>query len=224
MDFQRMKILDIPQSGSAGNLTSSRNRSGQYQRQRSIPTQPRTTAQINQRARLTSQSAAWRGLSDAQRASWNGFAASFTVVNSLGQSINLTGHQCFVKVNSVNLLIGDAAVSVPPALPSFVACTATAIACAAGTPAFTISGTTPASGTKHMVYASPQGSAGATFNGTYRYLCTVTTYTAGSYNLLSAYTGKFGTLVAGKKVFVKIVQSQAGMQDNGTLFTAIVAA
>lgn len=217
-----MKILDIPQSGSVGNQTSSRNRSGQYRRQRAIPTQPRTPAQIAARSRLTSQSAAWRGLTDAQRAGWNAFAQSFTVTNSLGSTINLTGAQCFVKVNTVNLLNGDAVVNVPPALPAFVANTVTTIDATAATPLLEANGTTPAAGTKYMFFCSPQLSAGVTFNGKYAWLVTGTTFTSSKFNLTSVYTTRYGALIAGKRVFVKVVQSQAGMQDNGTVFTCIV--
>jgi hypothetical protein len=41
-------------------------------------------------------------------------------------------------------------------------------------------------------------------------------------SLQTAYVAKFGALIVGKKVFVKIVQSQDGMQDNGSLFATIV--
>jgi hypothetical protein len=219
-----LKILDVPQSGSVAATTSSRNRFGQYRRTRAIPVQPRTASQVAQRARLTTVSAGWRGLTDAQRASWVSFANSFTVVNSIGATITLTGSMVFVKVNTVNLLNGDASVVVPPALPSFIANTTTGFTVAAGTPAFAVAGVTPAAGTKYMWYASPQLSAGVSFNGVYRYISTASTFTSGSLSLLTPYTAKWGTLVAGKKIFLKSVQSQLGMQDNGTLFTAIVAA
>lgn len=219
-----MKILDIPQSGSLGNQTSSRNRSGQYRRQRSMPTQPRTAAQMNQRARLTTHAAGWRGLTDAQRASWNSFAASFTVTNSLGQAISLTGHQCFVKVNTVNSINGDATVTSPPSLPSFIAATVTALTSTAGTPLVSVAGSSPASGTKFMFFASPQLSAGVSYNGDYRWLKTMTTATSSAFALTTEYVAKFGTLIAGKKIFVKVIQSQAGMQDSGTFFSATIGA
>lgn len=219
-----MKVLMPPQSGSLGNQTASRNRSGQYLRQRSLPVQPRTVSQMAARARFTDMSAAWRGLTVAQRLSWKGFAASFTVVNSLGQTINLTGHQCFVKVNTVNLLLGTAMVNVPPALPTFLALTVTALTATAGTPAMALAGTTAASGTKFMCYASAQVSPGISYMNSWKYICDVSTFTTGSFNLLAAYTAIFGTLVASKQIFVKVVQSQAGMQDNGTVFSCIVAA
>lgn len=219
-----MLILDVPQSGSVGAVTSSRNRSGQYRRQRAIPTQPRTVPQIAARARLTTVSAAWRGLTAAQIAAWNAFALSFSTTNTLGSTINLTGAQCFVKVNTVNLQLGRSIVSTPPALPVFVACPITAIDATAGTPLVELSGAAPASGTTDMIFISPQLSAGVTFNGQYTFLTNTLTYTAGKAPITSGYTAKYGAPIAGKKMFVKVVQEQLGMQDNGTIFTCIVGA
>jgi hypothetical protein len=147
---------------------------------------------------------------------------SFTVVNSLGQTIHLTGAQCFVKVNTVNLVNGDATVNLPPALPAFVANTTTGITAVAATPLIAAQGANPAAGTKFMWFASPQLSAGVTFNGIYRYLVTGQTFTAGAFSLQTVYAAKFGALITGKRIFVKCVQSQAGMQDNGTVFTTLV--
>ena len=217
-----MKILDTPRSGSQGMTTASRNRSGKYLRQRAMPTQPRTAAQINARSRLTSQAAAWRGLTDNQRAAWQAFAASFTVNNSLGTTINLTGAQCFVKVNTTNLLIGDATVTTPPALPAFAAALTTGLTLTAGTPAVKIAGSGTLTGVKYMMFASPQLSAGVSYCGSFRYLATFTNFTTGFMDLTTAYSAKFGAPIVGKKIFVKVVQSQLGMQDNGTLYAGIV--
>jgi len=219
-----MKYLGDPQSGSKAATTASRNASGQYYRTRAIPTQPRTAAQVAQRARLSSLSAGWRGLTSTQIASWNAFGKSFTTVNSIGTTINLTGQQCYIKVNTVNLLNGDAVVSTPPALPVFVACTVTGLTATAGTQLLEAAGTSPASGTKYMMFVSPQLSAGVTFNGKYAWCQTFTVAAAGQFVMTTAYNAKYGSLVAGKQVFVKVVQSQAGMQDNGTIYRVIVGA
>lgn len=218
-----MKILDVPQSGSVGGVVSSRNRSGQYRRTRAIPTQPRTTAQLNQRSRLSTQSAAWRGLSAANISSWNAFALSFTVRNSLGSSINLTGHQAFIKVNTVLLLNGEAVVTAPPPLPTFVANTITGITATASTHTVSIAGTAPATGTDMMIYVSGQKSPGVSFNSNWAYLTTYNHTVTLPLNVGTAYEALKGTLVSGKKIFFKAVQAQSGMQDNGTQFTAIVA-
>jgi hypothetical protein len=173
---------------------------------------------------LTTQSAAWRGITEVQRNSWKAFSQSFTVVNSLGQTINLTGHQCFVKVNATLLTMGLTVVLVPPSLPSFAACTATAVTSAAGTPAMAIAATAPVAGTKYMLYASGQLSAGVSYNNSWKYIDHRETFATGTEDILASYTAKQGTLVAGKKIFLKIVQAIGGMQDNGTVLTCIVAA
>jgi hypothetical protein len=187
-----------------------------------MPTQPRTVPQLRQRAALTTAAAAWRGLTDANRASWTAFGLSFTVNNSLGQPINLTGLQCYTKVNTTNALNGDAQVAIPPALPSFLPVTTTGITVTAGTQLIEIAGASPAAGTKFMMFASPQRSAGASFNATFGWISTFTTATAGQFVITTPYTAKYGTLVIGKKVFVKVVQSQAGMQDNGTVYATVI--
>src|SRR5579872_5554563 len=206
-----MKILDVPQSGSIGKETSSRNSSGQYRRQRAIPTNPRSVPQQAARARLTSLSAGWRGLTGAQQTAWIAFGQSFTINNSLGTAIHLTGLQCYIKVNTVNMLNGDAVVSTPPALPSFVGVTVTGVTAVAATPLIELAGANPAAGTKFMTFASPQVSAGLNFNGNYRWLTTAQTFTAGFLSIQTVYAAKFGALIVGKKIFVKVVQSQAGM-------------
>ena len=217
-----MKIIDIPQSGSIGNQTSSHNRSGQYRRARANPTQPRTTAQVAARSRLTTVSAGWRGLTVAQRAAWNAFAGSFSTVNSIGTTVTMTGHQSFVKVNTVLLQTGSATVTMPPALPSFVAPLITGMTATAGTQALSLTSTLAAGNTTYMVYATAQLSPGVTFASGFRYLQNFTAATATKLDLTSAYTAKFGALIAGKQVFLKVVQNQGGMQDNGTNYSAIV--
>lgn len=215
-------ILTDPTSGSIGATTYGRNRSGQYIRQRSMPTQPRTTSQVAARAKLGDLAAAWRGLTGVQMASWTAFGGSFTVQNRLGSPIHLTGLQCYTKVNTTNLLNGDTAVSTPPALPSFLALTTTGITVTAGTPLVEINGTSPASGTKFMMYASPQRSAGVAYEAQYKWMATFTTATSGEFAITTPYLAQWGTLVIGKKVFVKVVQSQAGMQDNGTVYSTVI--
>lgn len=217
-----MLIIAPPQSGSVAAQTSSRNRSGQYIRSRANPVQPRTPAQVAARARFTTCSSAWRGLTAAQQAAWQAFAASFTTVNRIGTTINLTGTQCFVKVNCVNLLLGRAIVDIPPALPTFVACSMTGLTAVAATPAITLTGTAPATGTSNMVFASPQESAGVSFNGKYAYLSDVGSSGTVPYEFHAIYAAKYGALISGKKIFVKVVQEQAGMQDNGTLYSVVV--
>lgn len=187
-----------------------------------MPTQPRTVAQTAQRARLATAATAWRGLTATQQAGWTAFGNSFKVTNSLGQSNNLTGLQSYTKVNTVNALNGDAQVSTPPALPAFIPLTITGMTVTAGTQLLELAGTSPASGTKYMMYGTAQKSAGVTFVNNFKYLATFTVATTGNFVITTPYTAAFGALVIGKKVFIKVVQSQLGMQDNGQVYSTVI--
>ena len=63
-----MKILDIPQSGKRGLNVSQNGRWGQISRIFSVPSNPRTDAQLNIRDTFAQVTKAWRALTDAQRA------------------------------------------------------------------------------------------------------------------------------------------------------------
>lgn len=101
-------------SGSVGGTTASHNKGGPYFRTRAIPTDPGSTSQLNQRARLATTSQNWQNLTSAQRDSWTEWARQNPIVNALGQSILKSGHQSFVGLNSRILLDGGTVIDVPP--------------------------------------------------------------------------------------------------------------
>src|SRR5438876_229394 len=68
--LRRMKFLGEPRSGSLAGQTSSRNRFGQYVRSRATPVNPNSVAQAAVRARQSNNAAAWRTITDTQRAGW----------------------------------------------------------------------------------------------------------------------------------------------------------
>lgn len=102
-------------SGSVGGLTFARNRGGQYCRQRSNPTNPNTYEQQLARTSLTIVVEAWGDqLTDAQRTGWETYAANITWLNRLGEEINITGQQCYVRTNSARLRAGLARIDDAP--------------------------------------------------------------------------------------------------------------
>jgi len=111
-----VKILsDIQFSGSMGNLTYSHNKGGQYIRARRIPTNPNSSRQQATRSVLGTYASAWSGLSAANRASWNSYAATHTVKDALGQDVYISGINWFIKCNSILLDAGQTPVTTPPA-------------------------------------------------------------------------------------------------------------
>src|SRR5918996_3927306 len=163
-----MKILDVPQSGSIAGQTSSRNRFGQYRRSRATPVNPNSVSQAEARSRLTSQSAAWRTLTDGQRGGWDSLGSSMIRSDSLGQSYGLTGLQAFASINARRALVGDAVLSNAPALATPDAITTATITLSSVAFSIAYTPTPLPAGERLLVFASPQRSAGRNFEGDFR--------------------------------------------------------
>lgn len=218
-----MKILADPRSGSYQGITSSRNRYGQYVRTRASPVQPRTPAQLNQRARMSTNAAAWRGLTAAQRAGWLDLGLSISRTDALGQSYTLNGFAAFCSVNNNNLDAGNAAVSDAPSIvtPPDLATVTLTLTAAAFSIAYTA--TPLAAGVKLFAYASPQRSAGRNFEGDYRLLTVSAAAAASPLVILTAYTAKFGVPIVGNKIFLRLGTYQAGFMGSPFGVSQIVA-
>lgn len=206
-----MKKIDVPQSGSQANTTASRNRFGQYNRTRSIPTQPRTAAQVNVRANFTAATKEWANLTDEQRQAWDTYANSKPRVDSLGQSSTLTGHQMYVAVNALNLTCeieqqsavpnGDVIPQPDPAVT---------VATFAGLSVKLVTAV-PATRTI-VVYASPPMSAGQTFNGDFRIVNIVDGSAAANQEVCGAadLSAKYGTLSENMKFMFSVMVLEGG--------------
>jgi hypothetical protein len=85
-------------SGSIGGTTFSHNKGGMYTRARAIPTNPNTLRQQDTRLQLGAAVSAWiEDLDASDRNSWNTYAANVPVTNKLGQTVNLSGQQHYVR-------------------------------------------------------------------------------------------------------------------------------
>jgi hypothetical protein len=220
-----VKILDVPRSGSYQGVTSSRNRNGQYVRTRATPVQPRTAAQLSVRAHQSTNAAAWRTLTQTQRDGWQSLGLQMTRSDSLGQSQNLTGFQAYVSVNNLNLLVGNAVVSDPPALttPSAMT-TVTPTITGGGSPAFSIAYTpTPlGAGNRTIVRAGPQRSAGRSFESDFRVMFIGAAASASPAVILTAYQAKFGTPITGGRIFTSVSQYSLGFESIPFITSAVV--
>lgn len=199
-----MKILDVPQSGSAAGTTSSRNRFGQYRRTRAVPVNPGSPAQSSARSSLAAASQAWAGLTEAQRAAWAAYAEGHPRTDSLGQTIILTGHQMFVGFYAAAAaaalsLPTDAPYGEPPAAPAMVV---TALNDSAVSVTLT-PGVVPANSSV-VIEAGRPVSPGVTFFKDYR---VVRVFAAAAdvspADISAAYVAKFGSPTTGTKVFIR---------------------
>lgn len=85
----------------AGNVYS-RNRYGAYARARTVPVNPNTARQVAIRAAIAFLTDRWANtLTAVQRTAWNLYASNVVMTNKLGESINLTGFNHYIRSNVV---------------------------------------------------------------------------------------------------------------------------
>ncbi|MCK5616899.1 hypothetical protein KAR91_84335 [Candidatus Pacearchaeota archaeon] len=88
-------------SGSIGGQTHARNRYGPYVRARTVPVNPNTALQQRARSAVAALAERWaETLSSAQRTAWNLYASSVNMLNKLGQTINLSGFNHYIRSNA----------------------------------------------------------------------------------------------------------------------------
>lgn len=219
-----MKMLDVPQSGSLQGITSSRNRYGQYKRSRSIPVNPNSGDQGTVRARFGDNSQLWRSLTDAQRAGWEALGLQIQRTDSLGQTYTLNGQGAFIMLNNNLLAVGDAGITAAPALTTPAGLLTATITTAGGTLSVAYTATPLAAGTRLLMYASPQRSAGRQFENDYRLIAFTAAAAASPHNLLAAYTARFGAPVVGNRIFFSLVTQLAGWKSAPLNVSIVVAA
>jgi hypothetical protein len=219
----RMKMLDVPQSGSVAGVTSSRNRYGQYRRTRATPVNPNTTAQGTVRNRLSVNAAAWRLLTSTQRAGWADLAASMNRTDSLGQTNTLTGFGAYVSVNNNQLAAGNAVLSDAPALVTPSGLITAVLTLAAASLSLAYTPTPLGAGARAFLYASVQRSAGRNYESDYRLIRVSTAAQASPLVALTEYAAKFGTPIVGNRIFFKARVYTGGFLSGPLDFSQIVA-
>jgi hypothetical protein len=209
-----MKMLDVPQSGSIGGVTSSHNRAGQYKRNRRAPVSPtRTPKQSVARARFGAASALWQTLDAATQNAWTAFAAAYPVVDALGQSITLTGQQYFVGIQSQLQAVGQPTnTAIPTNTTLFPIDTPVLYVDGSGT--FIASVAEVNAGDFNKISCSPVLSNGVSFNKQFS-LFAVLNNDNPVLDISLAYAAQYGAPVAGKKIFVAFVDvNSSGMNGN----------
>lgn len=89
-------------SGSLRGITASHNKGGAYFRGRTVPTDPGTSYQTMMRGLFGGLSQRWTTvLTQAQRDAWDLYAQNVSWVDSLGQNIQLSGINWYVRSNAV---------------------------------------------------------------------------------------------------------------------------
>lgn len=203
-------------SGSVGGATFAHNKSGLYVRARSIPTNPNTTFQQAVRNALSQLSQLWATtLTEAQRAAWDVYAANVPVINTLGDSINLTGLNMYVRSNVARIQAGLARVDDGPVIYNLGSETAPTIdAVDAANDEVDVAFTATddwatEDGAALIVLASrPQSTTINSFIGPYRFAGTIDGNSGGAPTSPAAVSLPFA-IAAGQKLFTSIRLSRA---------------
>lgn len=196
----------------------SKNRAGNYIRNKTTPVNPQTASQQANRQKLGSMSSAWNGLTEAQRASWRGAVASFPYTDIFGDRKELDGKSLFVKLNLNLLNAGAIQISTAPAsvaVPELAIVSAAANV--AGTLDMNITPATIPAGFKLLVYATPPVNGGVYFvKNKYRLIGTATA-TAGVVDIYSLYKAKFGDITPGDLSKAISIRCALVSQNSGQL-------
>lgn len=116
-----MALVRFPEgqqrSGSTGGTTFSHNRFGAYIRPRTVPVNPNTDRQVAVRNAVRSLSIAWENtLTQAQRDAWNTYGANVSWLNRLGDPVNLTGLNHYIRSNTIQVALGFARQDTAPVI------------------------------------------------------------------------------------------------------------
>ena len=102
-------------SGSVGGCTFSRNRSGAYVRNRSIPVNVKSTSQNVIRGALATLVARWTStLTALQRTAWETWAVNTPQTDALGNPITVTGQNAYIMMNTLRIQAGVTVIDVAP--------------------------------------------------------------------------------------------------------------
>ena len=73
--------------GKIGGHVATKNKSGSYFRTKVTPVNPQSASQNSVRSRLATRAQAWKGLTAAQRTSWNAAVNDFQRTNIFGDTV-----------------------------------------------------------------------------------------------------------------------------------------
>mgnify|MGYP001332534141 CR=1 FL=1 len=184
----------------------SKNRYGAYVRTKVTPVNPQSTAQQLVRNRLSTQSQAWRGLTEPERQSWIDGAVNFPFTDIYGNTKILSGQALYVKLNTNLAQAGIAANSVCPSPVSLDALVLTSLTADAGGPTLeltTLSGMIQANQTL-VVQSSGNVTPGKMFvKNLFRFIGIYTAATPFPIDLYADNLAVHGVLVTDNKIFIR---------------------
>ena len=214
--------------GKLGGHVMSKNRSGNYIRTKVTPSNPKTAAQTAQRALLSQFSQGWKGLTQLQRNAWLSAVDGFQKTNIFGDNVKPSGNTLYTRLNINVAIAGGSALTLPPESVGVDALTSISGTASESSGDFDVTvgpATTPADHAL-IIEATEQLSQGiSNANNKFRQIAVDPALVAGVVDLSTIYSDRFGTLIAGKKIFVraKYIRKTTG-EVSQYLKTSIIVA
>lgn len=195
-----------------GGHVYSKNRGGNYVRTNIVPTNPRSEGQMQARGRFAVASAGWKGLNDVQRLAWQQFSEATPYQDLFGDSKILSPNAAYVRSRVNGITAGLASLPTPVEVSEgFVNDEFKLEAIASGqllAVDFVVADLSDFGNGKLLVYATPnfppsQKYAGNKFRVIGNY--DASDVVSNTLTLSSDYASRFGALVPGMRVAVKVV-------------------
>lgn len=216
--------------GKEGGVIYSRNAYGSYIKTKVSPVNPQTAKQQAQRSLMGNLSAAWAGLSAAQKAAWDNLGEQTTRVNRFGDSTIYTGFSLFMRLNRNLTVIGQATIDAAPTPPTIPVLTIGEVLMsesgATATVAFTP--TTPGTGLYLLLEATNNIFGGRRFvKNFYRSIGSYSNPTTSPQSFYTEWLAYFSnTLSEGATVFLraKLIDSATGFDGVPDVSSGVVQA
>ena len=198
--------------GKLGGQVASKNRAGAYVRTKAIPSNPQSTAQSQVRSTFAAVSSIWRGLTDANRASWNEAVNNWQRTDVFGDLKTPSGFNLFMRLctplqNAFNDVIIQLYAPQPVALPAISSVTATVNSVADTFNLVVTANDDPLIDLDNFVYnvyaTAPQSAGKSNVKNQFRLLGWVEA-NATSSDIMAMYVAKFGAIPENANVAIRV--------------------
>jgi|TARA_R100000049_G_C1931170_1_gene75120 hypothetical protein len=222
--------------GSIAGNTFTRSKAGPAVRNKVKPNNPATPAQMAQRELITRLSKSWQSIAEDDRKAWDAAASETKTKGVCGNNIEMTGHQYFVRVNSLREANGDATdANIIPAAAEFTAdiflTPGEAQVEIAANFVKVLLGTGAAEGQRVAIWATAARSAGkmaykGVMKKTTQKALTADDITNTYVDMVVDWVDRFGTLTgtAGKAITFGARQYTDGTYSNSVISKAVISA
>jgi len=214
-------------SGKLGGHVVAKNRGGSYARTKVTPSNPQTVAQAGVRSSFGGFSQSWAGLTEDQRAAWNGAVNDWGTTDIFGDLRNPSGINLYVKLNQNLANIGQASIDSPPLKSGLVSPVLGTLTAGEAGNVLTLAYTGTDADQRLLIEATAPMSPGiSNAKNRFRVITDVAGNAASPLNLSAAYVTKFGSLVEDQKLFIRVrpVKTATGQAGPAVVTSAIIAA